>query len=119
MMRTSKRVRTLWLGMALCAAVPFAGCGHREAGPLSEGGENSPATPGTKPAEASLEQQTEQKLDPLTKDDVELYLKVMRAAAGRVNNPAPADRTTLEGATRILPPTPSARAPTPPHAKTL
>ena len=118
-MRTSKRVRTLWLGMALCAAVPFAGCGHREAGPLSEGGENSPATPGTKPAEASLEQQTEQKLDPLTKDDVELYLKVMRAAAGRVNNPAPADRAALEGATKILAGSASGRVPTQDDVKTL
>ncbi len=119
MMRTSKRVRTLWLGMALCAAVPFAGCGHREAGPLSEGGENSPATPGTKPAEASLEQQTEQKLDPLTKDDVELYLKVMRAAPGRVNNPASADRAALEGATKILAGSASGRVPTQDDVKTL
>src|SRR6266699_252745 len=119
MMRTSKRVRTLWLGMALCAAVPFAGCGHREAGPLSEGGENSPATPGTKPAEASLEQQTEQKLDPLTKDDVELYLKVMRAAAGRVNNPAPTDRAALERATKILAGSASGRVPTQDDVKTL
>src|ERR1700682_1808165 len=101
-MRTSKRVRTLWLGILLSAAVPFAGCGRKESTPLSEGGENSPAASGAKLAEATIEQQTEQKLDPLTKDDVELYLKVMRAAAERVKNPAPADKASLEGATKIL-----------------
>ncbi len=118
-MRKSKRVRTLWLGIALCAATPFAGCGHREAGPLSEGGENSPAPPGAKPAEASLEQQTEQKLDPLTKDDVELYLKVMRAAAERVKSPAQADRAALEGARKILAGSASGRVPTQDDVKTL
>jgi len=119
MMRASKRFRTLWLGIVLCAAVSFAGCGHREAGPLSEGGENSPAAPGVKPAEASLEQQTEQKLDPLTKDDVELYLKVMRAAAERVNNAAPADKTALEGAKQILARSASGHVPTQDDVKTL
>ena len=118
-MRTSQRVRTLWLGIALCAVVSFAGCGHREGGPLSEGGENSPAAPGAKPAEASIEQQTEQKLDPLTKDDVELYLKVMRAAAERVKNPAPADKTSLEGATKILARSASGHVPTQGDVKTL
>ena len=107
------------MGIALCAAVPFAGCGHREAGPLSEGGENSPATPGAKPAEASLEQQTEQKLDPLTKDDVELYLNVMRAAAERVKSPTPADKLALEGARKILAGSASGRVPTQDDVKTL
>ena len=40
-------------------------------------------------AELPLDQQTEQKLDPLTKEDVDLYLKVMRAAAERVKNLTP------------------------------
>jgi hypothetical protein len=119
MMRTSQRVRTLWLGIALCAAVSFAGCGRKESTPLSEGGENSPALPGAKPVEASLEQQTEQKLDPLTKDDVELYLKVMRAAAERAKNPAPADKTAIEGAKRILAGSASGHVPTPDDVKTL
>jgi hypothetical protein len=119
MMRTSQRVRTLWLGISLCAVVSFAGCGHREGGPLSEGGENSPAAPGAKPAEASIEQQTEQKLDPLTKDDVELYLKVMRAAAKRVKNPAPADKASLEGATKIFARSASGHVPTQDDVKTL
>lgn len=119
MVRTSQRVRTLWLGIALCAAVSFAGCGRKESAPLSEGGENSPAAPGAKPAEATLEQQTEQKLDPLTKEDVELYLQVMRVAAERVKNPAPADKAALEGAKKILAGGASGRVPTQDDAKTL
>jgi hypothetical protein len=118
-MRTSNRVRTLWLGIALCAAVCFAGCGRKESAPLSEGGENSPAAPGAKPAEATLEEQTEQKLDPLTKEDVELYLKVMRAAAERVKNPAPADKAALEGAKKIIAGGASGRVPTQDDVKTL
>jgi hypothetical protein len=119
MVRTSKRGRRFWLGIALCAAVSFAGCGRKETAPLSEGGENSPAAPGAKPAEASLEQQTEQKLDPLTKDDVELYLIVMRAAAVRVKNPVAGDKATLEGAKKILAGSSSGRVPTQDDVKTL
>src|SRR5882757_7709173 len=118
-MRISNRVRTLWLGIALCAAVSFTGCGRKETAPLSEGGENSPAAPGAKPAEATLEQQKEQKLDPLTKEDVELYLKVMRAAAERVKNPAPADKAALEGAKKIIAGGASGRVPTQDDVKTL
>ena len=81
--------------MALCAAAPFAGCGRNQTAPLSEGGENSPASAGAEPAELPLDQQTEQKLDPLTQDDIELYLKVMRAAADRVKNPTPDDKAAL------------------------
>src|SRR5258708_7451693 len=118
-MRTSQLVRTLCLGIVLCACVFFAGCGRKQSAPLSEGGENSPATPGAKPAEASIEQQTEQKLDPLTKDDVELYLKMMRAAAERVKSPAQADRAALEGARKILAGSASGRVPTQDDVKTL
>jgi hypothetical protein len=118
-MRTARRFRTLCLAITLCAALAFAGCGRKETAPLSEGGENSPAAPGAKPAEAPLEQQTEQKLDPLSKDDVELYLKVMRAAAGRVKNPAPGDQAALEAAKKILAGSASGRVPTPDDVKTL
>jgi hypothetical protein len=114
---TSKRVRTLWLGIALCAV--FAGCGRKETVPLSEGGENAPALPGAKPVEAPLELQTEQKVDPLTKDDVEIYLKVMRAAAERVKTPDPSDRAALEGAKKILAGSAAGRVPTPDDVKTL
>ncbi len=119
MKRSSQRVRTLWLGMLLSAAVSFSGCGRKESAPLSEGGENSRATPGAKPAEAPIEVQTEQKLDPLTTDDVGLYLKVMRAAAERVKNPAPADKAAIEGAGRILASGASGRVPTQDDVKTL
>ena len=95
MKRSSQRVRILWLGILLSAAVSFSGCGRKESAPLSEGGENSPATPGAKPAEAPINVQTEQKLNPLTTDDVELYLKVMRAASERVKNPTPADKAAI------------------------
>jgi hypothetical protein len=118
-MRTSQRVRTLCLGIALCACVFFAGCGRKESAPLSEGGENSPAAPGAKPVEASIELQTEQKLDPLTNDDVELYLKVMRAAAERVKSPSSADRAALEGASKILARSASMHVPTGDDVKTL
>lgn len=118
-MRTSQRVRKLCLGIALCACLFFAGCGRKESAPLSEGGENSPAAPGAKPAEAPIELQTEQKLDPLTKDDVELYLKVMRAAAERVKSPSLADRAALEGASKILARSDSRHVPTQDDVKTL
>ena len=118
-MRTPQRIRTRCLGILLCAAVSLAGCGRKESTPLSEGGENSPAASGTKPAEATIEQQTEQKLDPLTKDDVELYLKVMRAAAERVKNPAPADKAALETAKKILADSAKGHVPTQDDVKTL
>jgi hypothetical protein len=118
-MRTARRFRTFCLAITLCAALAFAGCGRKETAPLSEGGENSPAAPGAEPAEAPLELQTEQKLDPLSKDDIELYLKVMRAAAGRVKNPAPGDKAALEAAKSILAGSASGRVPTPDDVKTL
>lgn len=118
-MRASRFVRTLWLGIALGAAVSFAGCGRKEAAALSENEENYTAAPGARPAEASLAQQTEQKLDPLTRDDVELYLKVMRAAAGRVKNSAASDKAAIEGARKILAGSASGRVPTQDDVKTL
>jgi hypothetical protein len=119
MERFSQYVRTLSLVMLLSAAVSFSGCGRKESSPLSEGGENSPATPGAKPAEAPIDLQTEQKLDPLTSDDVELYLEVMRAAAQRVKNPTSADKAAIEGASRILAGSASGRVPTQDDVKTL
>ena len=105
--------------MALCAAALFSGCGHKEPAPYSEGGENSSALPGARPAELPLEQQTEQKLDPLTREDAQLYLKVMRAAASRVKNPVASDRAALDGARKILAGSASGRVPTPEDVKTL
>jgi len=81
---------------ALCGAASVSSCGRKQTSALSEGAENSPVSTGAKPAELPLEQQTEQKLDPLTKDDVDLYLKIMRASADRVKNRPPADLAALE-----------------------
>jgi hypothetical protein len=117
--RQSKHIPKCFLAVALCAAALFFGCGHKEPAPYSEGGENSSALPGARPAELPLERQTEQKLDPLTREDVELYLKVMRAAASRVNNPAANDRAVLDGARKILAGNASGRVPTPGDVKTL
>jgi hypothetical protein len=107
------------LAMALSAALSVSGCGRNQTAPLSEGGENSPASAAAKPTELPLDQQTEQKLDPLTQDDAGLYLKIMRAAAERVKNPAPADKAALEGAKKILAGGASGRVPTPDDVKTL
>jgi predicted small lipoprotein YifL len=119
MIRTSRSFRTITLGMALFAALSFAGCGRKETGPLSEGGETAPAVPGAKPVEATLEQQTEQKLDPLTKEDIELYLKVMRAAAERVKNPLTEDKSALDDARKILAASAAGHTPTRDDVKTL
>jgi hypothetical protein len=105
--------------MALCAAASMSSCGRKQTAPLPEGGENSPASAGAKPTEIPLEQQIEQKLDPLTKDDVDLYLKIMRAAAERVKNSTPDDKATLEGARKILAGSDSGRVPTLDDVKTL
>jgi hypothetical protein len=107
------------LAMALAAVAAVSGCGRNQTAPLSEGSENSPASAGAKPAEPPLDQQTEQKLDPLTKDDVDLYLKIMRAAAERVKHPAPADRAALAEAKKILDAGAAGRFPTPEGVKTL
>ena len=119
MKRSWRQVRILSLAILCSATVAFSGCGRKESAPLSEGGENSPVTPGAKPEEAPIEVQTEQKLDPLTRDDVELYLKVMRAAAERVKNPTPADKSAIEGASKILAAGASGRVPTQADVKTL
>jgi hypothetical protein len=112
MVRGLNRFRTMCLGIAISAVGFLLACGHKEAAPLSQGNENLPASSGAEPVEASLEQQTEQKLDPLTKDDVELYLKVMRAAADRVKARLPGDKAALESAKQILAGGGSGRVPT-------
>ena len=105
--------------MALCVTALISGCGRNETPAVSGSMENSaPSTPAT-PPELPLEQQIEQKLDPLTREDVELYLKVMRAAAQRVKNPEPSDRAALDGARRILAGSAAGRVPTPEDVKTL
>jgi hypothetical protein len=117
--RISGTSRALLIALALCAALNFSSCGRKEAAPPTEGGENSPASPVAKPERLPFDQQVEQKLEPLTNEDIELYLKVMQAAASRVQNPTLADKTALEGAKKILAGSASGRVPTPDDVKTL
>lgn len=107
------------LAILLCTAASSCGCGQKETTLLSEGAEDAPASAGAMPAELPLDQQTEQKLAPLTKEDLELYLKVMRAAAERAKHLTPADQAALDGAKRILAGSASGRAPTRDDVKTL
>ena len=86
--------------MVLMSCAALAGCGRNVTAPSSEN-ENAGVARNEQPAEAALEQQTEQKLDPLTPEDVELYLKVMRAAAARVQKAEAGDRATLEAAKKF------------------
>ena len=112
---TRRPVRVIWL----CVALSAAGCGRKQTAPVIESAENSPVSPGAKPGELPLEQQTDQKLDPLTKTDVDLYLNVMRAAARRVKYPTAPDQAALTDAKRILAGRASGRVPTPEDAKAL
>ena len=118
-MHASKHVRTFVLAMLLCPVASFCGCERKETAPLAEGAEAANASSGAKLAQPPLEQQTEQKLDPLTEEDVELYLKVMRAAAGRVQHLPPTEQATLDGAEKIIAGSASGRVPTRGDAKTL
>ena len=104
----------------MCTLVPLSGCGDKEAAsPAQSGSAKTSASEDTNLAEPPLDQQTEQKLDPLTKEDVELYLKVMRAAAERVKHLPPADQAALDGARKILASSTSGRVPTKEDVKTL
>ena len=118
-MRASIHDRKLSLAILLCAAAVCCGCGRERTAPLSEAATNASPSADSTLAEPPLDQQTEQKLDPLTKQDVELYLKVMRAAAERVKNLTPADQAALDGAKKILAGSASGRVPTRDDAKTL
>ncbi len=119
-MPTAKSLSSFCRILAIaCAATSLAGCDRKEIAPLSEGSENSAVSPRTAPAEATLEQQTEQTLDPLTNDDVALYLKVMNAAAERWKHPLASDTATLVEARKILFSDHAGHAATPDQAKTI
>jgi hypothetical protein len=104
-----------FLAILFCAAASLSACGGKEAAQTSPGVANS----AVEPPEIPLEQQTEQKLAPLTQDDVDLYLKVMRAAAQRVKNPLLADTAALDDAKKILAGSASRRVPTHEEVMTL
>ncbi len=119
-MPASTDSRKFVLAIALCAAAALCGCrGSQKTSALPKGAGPSQTSADEKLAEPSLEQQTEQKLDPLTKEDVELYLKVMRAAAQRDRNLTRSDRAALDRARQILAGSASGRVPTQADARTL
>src|SRR5579863_1233949 len=119
LMRASKFAQQVSLAILLCAVAALCCCGREKTAPLSETASNAPPSADATLAEPPLDQQTVQKLDPLTKEDVELYLRVMRAAAERVENLTPADQAALDGARKILACSASRRTPTRDDAKTL
>jgi hypothetical protein len=118
-MRSIEYLRRFLFAIVFCAAACFSACGSKESVTRSGGAANAPASADAKFSEPPLDRQIEQKLDPLTKDDVELYLNVMRAAAERVKNLTPADRAALDGAKGILAGSASGRVPSPADVKTL
>lgn len=118
-MNWTRRFRALEIWILVCATVCVAGCGRNRTAPLSEGAEHSTVPPGTVPAEAPPHLQTEQKLTPLTQEDVALYLRVMHLAALRVKNRLPTDRAALVTAKQILDARDSGRTPTPDDARML
>jgi hypothetical protein len=118
-MRSIEYLRRFLFAIVFCAAACFSACGSKESASRSGGAANAPASAGAKFSEPPLDRQIEQKLDPLTKEDVELYLNVMRAAAERVKNLAPADRAALDGAKKILAGSDSGRVPSPADVRTL
>ena len=97
--RPAKCLAKIFLAALVCAAFAFLGCNR--SGKASSGDQSTAAAP-AEPPELPLDRQTEQKLDPLTKNDVDLYLKVMRAATERVKTPRPGDTATLQDARKIL-----------------
>ncbi len=111
--------RNFLIANLFCAAALFSGCSRRDAAPVSGGTKNSSAADAAPLAAPPLDQQIEQKLDPLTADDVEIYLKVMRAAADRVKHLTPADQATLDGAKKILVDSAAGRLPTKNDVKVL
>lgn len=113
----ARHARGFAVAAVVCSASLFWGCGQKQTAPPTEGAENLP--PGAKPSEPPLDQQIEQKLDPLVEDDVALYLKVMRAAAERVKNPTAADQAALDGARKIIAARTTGRIPTSDDVKTL
>jgi hypothetical protein len=117
--RTSKPHPGFFVVLALIVVAFCCGCGSKGTAASSAGGMKSPALPAAEPAEIPLAQQTEQKLDPLTKEDAELYLKVMRAAAERVKTPVPGDTATLDAAKKILAAGAAGRVPTRKEVMTL
>jgi hypothetical protein len=96
--------------LAMCAA---AACNRNHPPPIAQtAGPTVPNSTGIPPL-------TEQKLDPLTASDVELYLRVMRAAAARVQSPTAEDTATLAEAHKIMTAAAAGQVPSSSDARTL
>lgn len=96
--------------LAVCGA---SGCGRNHPPPIAQtAGPTTPTATGVPPL-------TEQKLDPLTQSDVQMYLNVMRAAATRVQNPTAEDKATLAQAQQIMAAADAGRVPNSEDARTL
>ena len=96
--------------LAMCAA---AACNRNHPPPIAQtAGPTVPNSTGIPPL-------TEQKLDPLTASDVELYLGVMRAAAARVQSPTAEDMATLAEAHEIMTAAAAGHVPSSSDARTL
>lgn len=99
--------------LALLATFTVAGCNRNHPPPIAQtAGPTTPTSTGIPPL-------TEQKLDPLTASDVELYLNVMRAAAARVQNPTADDKATLAQAREIIAAAAAGHVPSSSDARTL
>jgi hypothetical protein len=96
--------------MAMCTA---AACNRNHPPPIAQtAGPTLPNATGIPPL-------TEQKLDPLTANDVDLYLRVMRAAAARVQSPTAEDTATLAEAHKIMTAAAAGQVPSSTDARTL
>jgi hypothetical protein len=99
--------------LALLTAFVAAGCSRNHPPPIAQtAGPTSPTSTGIPPL-------TEQKLDPLTQSDVEMYLSVMRAAAARVQNPNAEDKATLAQTEQIMKAAAAGHVPSSSDARTL
>ena len=102
--------------LSLCVAVAMVGvggCNPNHAAPLAQtAGSTGATTTGIPPL-------TEQRLDPLTPSDVELYLRVMRAAADRVRIPTREDLQTIARARQIISAAATGHVPSSADANTL
>lgn len=99
--------------LALLAMCDATACNRNHPPPIAQtAGPTLPNATGIPPL-------TEQKLDPLTASDVELYLGVMRAAAARVQSPTAEDMATLAEAHEIMTAAAAGHVPSSSDARTL
>ncbi len=109
----TKRFSRNFFLLTIFALSALAGCSRNHPAPLAQiAGGAGTTTTGIPPL-------NEQKADPLTQSDVELYLRVMHAAAARVRNPNAEDTQALAQARQILSAAANGRVPSSSDASTL